>query len=408
MRGRKTLKKILMCGMVIFTLPLFFVSLKEKMPSVSETMLIAAEEAAGMALTTMYSNEADRETALFGETGDYTEALAETSASSEKTTLATPLQAGACLRITTDDSEMLSKTDIRVMPSSEDEEGFIPEPPQSEENSDTPDYSDLDGIVSEVTFGNMNGTNYINLPAGGQIRNLTDLENSEIENIISGSSLKLRADGSPEVLIYHTHATECYLPEGMGDKYDTDYIFRSSDTSINMVSVGNAIKKELEAAGIGVIHDETLYDEESYNGSYDKSRAGVSEILKNNPGIVLVLDVHRDGITRSDSEIVSAVTEVDGKSAAQIMIISNCNGDTLKYPIPHYRENLKTAAALNNALCTDSPGLCRPILFDYRQYNQDLSPGALLIEIGSHGNTLEEAKYAGELLGKAIASLSES
>ena len=35
----------------------------------------------------------------------------------------------------------------------------------------------------------------------------------------------------------------------------------------------------------------------------------------------------------------------------------------------------------------------------------DLSPGALLIEVGSHGNTLDEAKYSAELIGTALAQL---
>jgi stage II sporulation protein P len=403
MRGKNTLKKIVMCGMVVLTLPLFFVSLKEKMPPPSEVILLTAEEAAEMALITMYSSEAKSD--IVG-ADSIRPQNSEIGADGRIISAPTNPQS---LKISTDDSKMISYSGQRVMPSSDDEEGFIDEPPESEQGSETPDYGDFDGIVSEVTFGKMNGTNYINLESGGQIRNLTDLENSEIEDIISGESpLKFKADGSPEVLIYHTHATEGYLPAGMGGKYDTDYPFRSSDKSINMISVGNAIEKELTAAGIGVIHDETLYDAESYNGSYDKSRAGISQILADNPGIVLVLDVHRDAIVRSDSEIVSAVTEIDGKPAAQIMIISNCNGDSLKYPIPHYRDNLKTAAALENELCNDYPGLCRPILFDYRQYNQDLSPGALLVEIGSHGNTPEEAIYSGELLAKGIIKMSKS
>ncbi|MFR4198529.1 MAG: stage II sporulation protein P [Ruminococcus sp.] len=49
------------------------------------------------------------------------------------------------------------------------------------------------------------------------------------------------------------------------------------------------------------------------------------------------------------------------------------------------------------------PGLTRPILFDYRKYNQDLTTGSLLLEVGSHGNTLEQAQYSGELIGKALA-----
>ncbi|MBQ5338638.1 MAG: stage II sporulation protein P, partial [Oscillospiraceae bacterium] len=42
-------------------------------------------------------------------------------------------------------------------------------------------------------------------------------------------------------------------------------------------------------------------------------------------------------------------------------------------------------------------------LFDYRKYNQDMTKGSLLIEVGSQGNTLEEARYAGELVGQALS-----
>ena len=51
------------------------------------------------------------------------------------------------------------------------------------------------------------------------------------------------------------------------------------------------------------------------------------------------------------------------------------------------------------------PGLTRPVLFDYRYYNQDLTTGSLLIEMGGHANTLEEAKYSGKLVGQALAAL---
>jgi stage II sporulation protein P len=51
------------------------------------------------------------------------------------------------------------------------------------------------------------------------------------------------------------------------------------------------------------------------------------------------------------------------------------------------------------------PGFTRPILFDYRKYNQDLTQGSLLIEVGSQGNTLEEVRFAGELTGKALSAV---
>jgi stage II sporulation protein P len=406
MRGKKFIERILICGMAVLTLPLFYVSFVKRLPSASDSVYKTAENAAKLALVTIFP---PAETAVTAESE--TEAV---PANNE----AAPPKKKKTLKITSDDSGMISKTELRVMPSSEDEEGYVPDPPDLPEPPDfetnggekySPDTENLGGTVTEVTYGSLSGANYINLPLGGQLRNLTDLKNAEIEEIVAEKTdFTLKADGTPEVLIYHTHATECYLPRGTENRYDTNFTFRSSDKSINIVSVGNAIKKELEAAGIGVIHDETLYDEESYNGSYEKSREGVAKILEENPTIKLVLDVHRDAVVRGSDEIASTVAEIDGKKAAQIMIISNCNGPMLKYPIPDFRKNLKTAAALEGSLETVAPGLCRPILFDYRQYNQDLSPGSLLIEVGSHGNTAEEAKYSGELIGKAIAGLAES
>ena len=44
------------------------------------------------------------------------------------------------------------------------------------------------------------------------------------------------------------------------------------------------------------------------------------------------------------------------------------------------------------------------MLFSYRFYNQDLTTGSLLIEIGGHGNNLNEALYAGQLAAKGLAA----
>ena len=52
---------------------------------------------------------------------------------------------------------------------------------------------------------------------------------------------------------------------------------------------------------------------------------------------------------------------------------------------------------------SDYPTLARPILFDYRKYNQDLTTGSILLEVGGHANTLSEALYCGQLVGKSLA-----
>ena len=72
---------------------------------------------------------------------------------------------------------------------------------------------------------------------------------------------------------------------------------------------------------------------------------------------------------------------------------------------PHWQQNLRFAAELNARAQADTPGLMRPVYFIERTYNQFLSPGALLLEFGSNGNTLEEAKLAAKLLAPSLAAV---
>ena len=204
----------------------------------------------------------------------------------------------------------------------------------------------------------------------------------------------------PTVLILHTHATESFeLSER--DFYDASFSTKTTDPEKSIIAVGDKICRQLEQAGIPYIHDTLVHDYPSYNGSYQSSRETVQRILAEYPSIKIVLDIHRDGIEREDGTRLSPVAEINGKKAAQIMIISGCDDGTMG--MPNYLENLKLATAFQQQIEADYPGLTRPILFDYRHYNQDLTTGSLLIEVGSHGNSLDQVKYSGELIGKVLA-----
>ncbi|MEG1049872.1 MAG: stage II sporulation protein P, partial [Oscillospiraceae bacterium] len=75
--------------------------------------------------------------------------------------------------------------------------------------------------------------------------------------------------------------------------------------------------------------------------------------------------------------------------------------------MPNYKKNLRFASQLQNSMETLYQGLTRPILFDYRNYNQQLSTGSVLIEVGSHANTLEEAQNSAKLIAYSIANMFE-
>lgn len=269
-----------------------------------------------------------------------------------------------------------------------------------------PEITDVhSGRVIPQTFGTYSGSQYFDLDKAGQVRNCT--EESE-DRLLSQSRKKpeftVSLGGNPQVLIMHTHTTESFEPFER-EFYDSSFSYRTTDEDMNVTAIGDSMKNEIEKFGIKVIHDKTIHDYPSYTGSYDRSAETVRKILRENPEIKVVLDIHRDAIA-SDNDLISPVTEIDGKKAAQIMIVSGCDDGTMN--MPDYIQNFRLACMFQQQIESDFPGLTRPVLFDYRNYNQELTSGSLLIEVGSHGNTIDQVKYSGELIGKSIGKALQS
>ncbi|MDE5764342.1 MAG: stage II sporulation protein P [Ruminococcus sp.] len=259
--------------------------------------------------------------------------------------------------------------------------------------------------ITRTTYGEYSGTTYFNLDNGGQVNNRSSISNDDLlaeSRVLPDFTISDTEE--PQVLIYHTHTTESFEPF-VRDNLDAVFNYRTTDSTKNMIMVGNAIQAELEAAGIGVIHVVEIHDYPSYNGSYERSRDSIVPILEQYPTIKVALDIHRDAIA-SETFAAQPYIEIDGKEAAQIMIISGCDDGTLN--MPDYLKNFHFASHLQQQLESDYSGFTRPILFDYRHYNQDLTTGSLLIEVGSHGNTLEQVQYSGQLIGRSLSRLLES
>ena len=257
------------------------------------------------------------------------------------------------------------------------------------------------GTVTEQQFGQGSGEKYI--PCGaGSIKNNTRQTAADIAaEAAQPLPFAIEKDSAaPQVLIMHTHATEDYrLSAGLW--YSPGDGARTTDTNRNMCAVGRVMADTLNAAGLNTLHDETLNDYPSYTGSYENSRAVVQRYLAQYPSIKVVLDVHRDAIETEGGSRMAPVCTVDGRQAAQVMIICGCdNGGSVR--LPGWRQNLRFAAAWERSMEGMYPGFTRPVLFSYRFYNQDLTTGSLLIEIGGHGNNLNEALYAGQLAANGL------
>lgn len=259
------------------------------------------------------------------------------------------------------------------------------------------------GDIYEVCMPNTYSTNpkYLQFQSGF-IRNDTGVSTVDVSSLLEQKpDLPIAADGSIEVLLICTHSTESYEMEDLG-WYDKSYNSRTTDKTKNMIAVAERIAQELEAAGIGVVQDKELYDYPSYNGAYQRSAASIQKYLEQYPTIKVVLDVHRDAIENDQGLRTKPTVEVDGKKAAQVMIISGCDDGSGN--LPNWKENLRFAARIQSQCAQLHPNLMRPLFFCYRNYNQALTKGSLLVEVGGHANTLEEACYSGTLFGKALAN----
>lgn len=211
---------------------------------------------------------------------------------------------------------------------------------------------------------------------------------------------RLSEEAGPKVLIVHTHGSEAYtMPPGQ--EYEASGDCRTTDCNFNVVRVGDEIANLLEEAGIEVLHDAALHDYPEYSGAYGRSLAAVEKAMEEHPSISLVLDIHRDAISDADGSPYKVVSNVAGVNAAQMSFIIGTDGGGLEHP--GWQENLKLAAAIQQRLLEDYPTLMRPISVRNSRYNQHVSPGALLVEMGAAGNSLDEALLSARLLGKTLA-----
>lgn len=236
------------------------------------------------------------------------------------------------------------------------------------------------------------------IEGGMVVKNDTNYELDIGPLVAAGSNIALSRSG-PQILIVHTHGSEAYTPDETYSYSPSDN-FRTEDRSYSVIRVGDELASCLESYGLNVVHDRNIYDYPSYTGSYAKSGDAIGKYLKEYPGISVVLDIHRDSIGSGDT-VYKTVAEAGGEPCSQVMLLVGTGENGL--PDPNWKENLKFALYLQSAAVNKYPTLQRPIALEKERYNQQLSTGALIVEVGSSGNTLTEALNAVRLFADAIA-----
>lgn len=285
-----------------------------------------------------------------------------------------------------------------------DKTGFPDEPPDSEPVEDT---------APPLTAEQLYAYDYDDVPPGAYPIVPRDFSVSELTcnnetgyepewDALPALTACPEADG-PLVLILHTHGTEAYSEEGSLWYTDEENIPRSEDITQNVVAVGEEMATVLREAGIGVVHCETMHDKESYKDSYTRSAETVAAMLKEYPTLRYILDVHRDSILGSDNTKYRPVAPVGGEAVAQVMLV--VGSDYKGADHPEWERNLALAAVLERRMLENEPGMARAINLRSAAFNQQFTPDSLLLEIGSCGNSLSEAKAAGRLVAQELAAI---
>ncbi|MCL2486878.1 MAG: stage II sporulation protein P [Oscillospiraceae bacterium] len=272
--------------------------------------------------------------------------------------------------------------------------------PEENQTEPPPDESTADlAPVKEVTMPD-EGDGF----GGVYVRNTTKNQRIDISQTLrERPECKIKLDAGYQVLIIHTHTTECYSGRADGF-YDRSVNARTTDKSKSVVAVGAAVAKRLNDAGIRTLHITAMHDYPAYNGSYERAAQTIAETLRQHPSIEMVIDVHRDSMTLDDGSKYKPTALIDDKKAAQVMIISGCD-DNGRLDFPGWQKNLRMGLRLQQQMASDYPGLARPLNFAPFRYNMHLTPNSLLIEFGSDVNTLDEAVYSGDLVGKSLVKV---
>lgn len=211
------------------------------------------------------------------------------------------------------------------------------------------------------------------------------------------------------VLIYHTHTWEAYEMEDDAPYQPTE-AWRTKDERYNMVRVGEVLADELEKLGFVVVHDKTAFEPPNLSQAYTRSLEMLGERLAAGETYDYVLDIHRDAYSGLWNG-ANCVERENGERLAYVMLLvgkgTGATGSGFDER-PDWPQNLALAEQITQELSALVPGISREVKIKTGRFNQHVSTGALLIEVGNNKNTLSEALASCPVIAEAIARTHEA
>ena len=200
------------------------------------------------------------------------------------------------------------------------------------------------------------------------------------------------------VFVYNTHNRESWLNVAKSDK-TTQSVDHPTQ---NITLVGKHLAEALEEKGIGTIfnkvdfYQQLLDQGKSYPLSYAESLKAVQAVKQANRAMNYFFDLHRDSQPREKTTIT-----INGEAYARLMFVIGTRNK-------HSEQNTEFAKKLHALMEKKYPGLSRGVVAKSQEegngeYNQSVSPGSLLVEVGGTSNTVTECNRTAEALADVFA-----
>jgi len=200
----------------------------------------------------------------------------------------------------------------------------------------------------------------------------------------------------PIIYIYNTHQTEGYSKEGISE-YDivptvlfASYYLREklNDYGLPTMVETNDISEILRV------------NQWSYGSSYKASRYLLLDAIAKHQNLAYFLDIHRDSISHEAS-----TTEYNGKKYAKVLFVIGKEHQ-------NYEKNLDFATKINEKMKLKVNTISRGVIGKEGQnvngiYNQDVSPNAILIEVGGQYNNIAEVTNTMEVIALSLKEYME-
>lgn len=183
-----------------------------------------------------------------------------------------------------------------------------------------------------------------------------------------------------------------------GYEYEATGNYRTTDLNYSVARVGTELTNYLREKGFNVTHNTTYHDYPAYSGSYARSLNTLEGLLEGK-NTQLVFDLHRDAVGSSNE--YAPTIKINDNYVAQIMFVIGTNGGGLEHP--NWVQNLKMAVKIQEKANEMYPGLFRPIIIRNSRYNQHLTNGSSIIEVGATGNTMEQCILSMQCLSNVLA-----